>query len=147
MNRRIEFFQIAREGLAPLGALEAYLRTTSLERALLELVKVLASIINGCDFCIEGHTKAARARGEREERLRSLCAWRGSGLFTEAERAVFAWTEAVTKIGDGLADDARYTALRIHFSEKEVVDLTLAIVAINAWNRLHTAFDSQIKAQ
>ena len=146
MTRRIDYYRIGREALASLGSLETYLRSSTLDRALLELVKVLASKINGCTFCVTGHTTAARARGESEERIAALALWRSSPLFTDSERAVFAWTDAVTRIESGAMGDHLYEQLRASYSEKEVIDLTFVINAINCWNRLHIAFDTQIKA-
>lgn len=108
---------------------------------MLELVKLRASICNGCAFYIGMHSKDARARGEREQRLHAyaLVAWREAPFFSQRERAALAWTDAVTRIGDGVSE-ALYGEVRHHFGEKDLVDLTLAVVAINAWNRLAIAF-------
>src|SRR5919198_2756433 len=103
---------------------------------LLELVKMRASQINGCAFCLDMHSKDARARGESEQRLYLLNAWREAPFYTERERAALAWTEAVTLITDGHVPDDVYDEVRAHFSEKELADLTLAVATINAWNRL-----------
>ena len=120
--------------------LEQYARNSGLEHALLELVKTRASQINGCGFCLDMHTKDARAAGETEQRLYTLSAWAETPFFTERERAALAWTEAVTRVAESQVPDAVYAQARRHFSEKELVDLTLAIVAINGWNRLSVAF-------
>jgi AhpD family alkylhydroperoxidase len=120
--------------------LEAYLAKTDLEPALLDLVKLRASQINGCAYCIDMHWKDARARGESEQRLYGLGAWRESPFYSERERAALAWTEAVTLISHDHAPDAVYEQARAQFSEKELVDLTTAIVAINGWNRLAISF-------
>ncbi len=120
--------------------LEQYARNSGLEHALLELVKTRASQINGCAFCLDMHTKDARAAGETEQRLYTLSAWAETPFFTERERAALAWTEAVTRVAESQVPDAVYAQARRHFSEKELVDLTLAIVAINGWNRLSVAF-------
>lgn len=120
--------------------LETYVRHCGLESSLLELVKLRASQINGCIYCVDMHTKDARAQGEQEQRLYALVGWEETPFFTERERAALAWTEAVTKIGEGHVPDSVYELARRHFSGKELVDLTLAIVAINGWNRLAISF-------
>jgi len=120
--------------------LEAYVRQSGLEPQLLELVKTRASQINGCAYCIDMHTKDARAHGETEQRLYALSAWRETPFFSERERAALAWTEAITLVADGPVDDEDYDAVREHFDERSLVDLTLAIVAINGWNRLAVGF-------
>ncbi|MCL6516125.1 MAG: carboxymuconolactone decarboxylase family protein [Alicyclobacillus sp.] len=116
--------------------LEQYLRGSGLEHSLLELVKTRASQINGCAYCIDMHTKDARAAGETEQRLYALSAWRETPFFTERERAALAWTEAVTNVTDGHVPDEVYTWARSQFSEEELVNLTMAVIAINGWNRL-----------
>ena len=113
---------------------------TGLEPALLELVKMRASQINGCAYCLHMHSRDARALGESEERLYLLDAWRESPLYSDRERAALAWTEALTRIADTHAPDADYEAARAQFSEKELIDLSMAIVAINGWNRFAIAF-------
>ena len=140
MKPRIEYGKAAPEGLKAMRGLESYVRHCGLEGSLLELVKTKASEINGCAYCIDMHTKDARAQGEQEQRLYALVAWRETPFFTERERAALAWTEAVTKIAEGHVPDSVYEDARRHFSEKELVDLTLAIVAINGWNRLAISF-------
>lgn len=120
--------------------LEEYIRQSGLEPSLLELVKVRASQINGCAYCIDMHTKDARARGESEQRLYELVAWRETPFYTDRERAALAWTEAVTHVSDTHVTDEVYELAREQFSEKELVDLTLAIVAINGWNRRAISF-------
>ncbi len=116
--------------------LDSYVKTSGLEPALMELVKMRASQINGCAYCLDLHSKLARAHGESEQRLYTLDAWREAPFYTPRERAALAWTEALTRIFDGHAPDEVYEEARAHFSEKELVDLTLGIVAINGWNRL-----------
>ena len=106
-----------------------------LEANLLELIKVRASQINGCAFCLDMHTKDARAAGETEQRLYALSAWRETPFYSERERAALAWTEAVTLISEGVSDTL-FQEVRQHLSEKELVDLTWAVVAINGWNRV-----------
>lgn len=114
-------------------------RAAGLEPSLLHLVKLRASQINGCAWCIDMHTKDARAEGETEQRLYLVSAWREAPFFSERERAALAWTEAVTLIGQDHVPDEVYQYVRGHFSEKELVYLTLAIVAINGWNRLNVS--------
>jgi AhpD family alkylhydroperoxidase len=140
MQERIAFKRITPEGLQALGHLEAYVRQCGLEPSLLELVKLHASQINGCDYCIDMHTKDARARGETEQRLYALSVWREAPFFTERERAALAWTEAVTEVARSHVPDDVYHLARQHFDEKELVDLTLAVVVINGWNRLAISF-------
>ncbi len=140
MKPRIQYAEAAPEGLKAMLGLESYVRHCGLEGPLLELVKLRASQINGCAYCVDMHTKDARAEGEREQRLYALVAWEETPFFSDRERAALAWTEAITKIGEGHAPDPVYEQARRHFSEKELVDLTLAIIAINGWNRLAIGF-------
>ena len=121
-------------------ALQHAVETSGLERSLLELVKIRASQINGCAYCIDMHTKDARAAGEREQRIYALNAWRETPFFSERERAALEWIEAVTRIADTHAPDDVYERASVQFSEPELVVLTFAAVAINGWNRLATAF-------
>ena len=116
--------------------LESYIHSCGLEHPLIHLVKLRASQINGCAYCIDMHWKDLRALGEGEQRLYGLDAWRESPYYTARERAALEWTEAVTCITEGHASDAAYDAVRAHFSEKEISDLTIVITTINAWNRL-----------
>lgn len=140
MTARIDANRLAPEGRQAMAALQAYVNRSGLESALLELVKIRASQINGCAFCLAMHVRDARAQGEREERLHLLPAWREAPLYTAREQAALAWTEAVTLVTDGHVPDAVYEAARQEFGEKELVDLTYAVVAINGWNRLAIAF-------
>ena len=140
MTARIDANRLAPEGRQAMAALQAYVNRSGLESALLELVKIRASQINGCAFCLAMHVRDARAQGEREERLHLLPAWREAPFYTGRERAALAWTEAVTLVTDGHVPDAVYEAARQEFDEKELVDLTYAVVAINGWNRLAIAF-------
>jgi AhpD family alkylhydroperoxidase len=140
MQERLAFKKIAPEGLEAMGHLEAYVRRCGLEPSLLELVKLRASQINGCAYCIDMHTKDARARGETEQRLYALSVWRETPFFTERERAALAWTEAVTEVARSHVPDDVYHLARQHFDEKELVDLTLAVVVIDGWNRLAISF-------
>jgi AhpD family alkylhydroperoxidase len=140
MPSRIDFPKAAPGAYMAMRGLEAYVRQSGLEPTLLELVKTRASQLNGCAYCIDMHTKDARAHGETEQRLYALPAWRETPFFSERERAALAWTEAVTLVADAPIDEDDYADVRDHFDEKSLVDLTLAIVAINGWNRLSIAF-------
>ena len=120
--------------------LERYVRESGLEHPLLHLIKLRASQINGCAYCIDMHSKDARALGEDEQRLYAVSAWRETPFFTPRERAALAWTEAVTLIAENGVQDELYHEVRQHFSEKELVDLTMALVAINGWNRISISF-------
>jgi AhpD family alkylhydroperoxidase len=120
--------------------LEKYLSGCGLEPGLIHLVKLRASQINGCAFCIDMHTRDARAAGEAERRLYLLDAWREAPLYTPRERAALAWTEAVTRVANGHVPDAVFEEARAQFSDKELADLTPAVAAINAWNRLAISF-------
>jgi AhpD family alkylhydroperoxidase len=136
----MNFYQAAPETMKALVALEAQIQASGLEKSLIELVKIRASQINGCAFCINMHTADARKQGETEQRLYLLNAWRESPLYTDRERAALAWTEAVTLIADTHAPDDLYEAVRADFSESETVNLTMLIGAINAWNRIAISF-------
>lgn len=140
MKARLNYVQSAPDGFKAMLGLEQYARNSGLEHSLLELVKTRASQINGCAYCLDMHTKDARAAGETEQRLHLLAAWREAPLYTNRERAALAWTEAVTRVADSGVPDSVYQETRAEFSEKELVDLTLAIVAINGWNRLAVSF-------
>ena len=140
MEQRVPYATLAPEPLAALRQLEAAIRTSGLELQLLELVRLRASIMNGCAYCIDMHTKDARAAGETEQRLYALSAWHETPFFTPRERAALEWTEAVTDAEHSQVPDAVYEHTREHFSEAEISNLTMAIVAINAWNRLAIAF-------
>ena len=135
MEQRLDYPKLAPEAVRALYGLEGYLAKSGLEPSLRELVKIRSSQINGCAYCIDMHTKDARAAGETEQRIYALSAWRETPFFTDRERAALAWTEALTHIGDGVPD-ALFAATREHFAEKEIVDLTWAVAAINAWNRV-----------
>jgi AhpD family alkylhydroperoxidase len=142
MKPRLNPYQAAPDALQAMAALESYVEGSGLEPSLIELVKTRASQINGCAFCIHMHTRDARSRGETEERLYLLDAWRESPLYTERERAALAWTEAVTLVARTHVPDAVYDESRAHFSEAELVKLTLLVATINAWNRLAISFRS-----
>lgn len=139
----MDYKHAAPDAIKAMWGLESYVRNSDLEHSLLELVKTRASQINGCAYCLDMHTKDARARGETEQRLYTLAAWHEAPFFTERERAALAWTDAVTRIADTHAPDDAYELARKQFSEKELVDLTLAIVTINGWNRLAISFRAE----
>jgi AhpD family alkylhydroperoxidase len=120
--------------------MEAYVANSSLDRLLVHLVKMRASQLNGCAFCLDMHSKDARADGETEQRLYALDAWRETPFYSDRERAALEWTEALTFVGQTHAPDDTYRAVRAHFTERELIDLTLAIVAINSWNRICIGF-------
>jgi AhpD family alkylhydroperoxidase len=113
---------------------------SGLERPLRELVKIRASQINGCAYCIDMHTQDARAFGETEQRIYGLSAWRETPFFSDRERAALEWTETVTRVGDTHVPDDVYQQVRGHFTEEELVALTFAVIAINGWNRLAVSF-------
>jgi AhpD family alkylhydroperoxidase len=140
MKARMDFRAASPEGAKAIGALHAFLHHCGLERTLLELVKLRASQINGCAHCIDMHTKELRADGEDEQRLHLLNAWQEAPIYSERERAALAWTEAVTRVAETHVPDDVYELVRAQFSETELANLTLAIVAINGANRLNVAF-------
>jgi AhpD family alkylhydroperoxidase len=142
-HQRLSAASIVPDGYKALAGVEAYLRHCGLEPLLIELVKMRASQINGCAFCLDKHSKDARRAGESEQRLYLLDAWQESSLYTPRERAALAWTEEVTRIADTHAPDAAYDGLRPQFSEKEIADLTILIGMINLWNRIAIGFRYQ----
>jgi AhpD family alkylhydroperoxidase len=140
MKPRIEYRRTNPGAVQAMAGLQAYVNGSGLEHGLLELVKVRASQINGCAYCIDLHTRDARAAGETEQRLYLLGAWRESAVYSPRERAALEWTEAVTLVAEGHVPDEVYRSVREHFSEEDLVNLTIAVVAINGWNRLAIAF-------
>ena len=144
MTTRIAYGKMGNEGVVTLGKLEAYIKRCGLERSLLELVKTRASQLNGCAYCIDMHTKDARAAGETEQRLYALSAWREAPFYSERERAALEWTEALTIISRSDVPDELYQRVLGHFDEKELVDLSLAIATINTWNRLAIGFRTEV---
>ena len=145
MHQRLDYKSVSPETFKAMLQVELQVHESGLEESLLELVKTRASQINGCAWCLDMHTKDARARGETEQRLYLLSAWREAPLFSERERAALAWTEGITRIADRQeVPDALYDHVRRHFDEKALVDLTLAIIAINGWNRLNVAFRTKV---
>ena len=142
MKPRMNPYQAAPEAMKAMGALESYVQTCGLDASLIDLVKTRASQINGCAYCIHMHTRDARARGETEERLYLLDAWHESPLYSDRERAALAWTDAVTLVAQTHIPDAVYEEVRRHFAEEELVNLTLLVATINAWNRIAISFRS-----
>jgi len=136
MEPRIDYLKYAHEAQKAMYALEKYLAGCGLEHKLQHLLKLRASQINGCAYCIDMHSKDARAVGESEQRLYELDAWREAPFYTDRERAALAWTEAVTLVSQSHVPDSVYEELKKHFSEKEIVDLTILATTINMWNRL-----------
>ncbi|HVZ79816.1 MAG TPA: carboxymuconolactone decarboxylase family protein [bacterium] len=139
-KQRLDYFGTAPESYKAMKVFSDYLKTCGLEHPLLELIKIRASQMNGCAFCLDMHMKDARAAGETEERLYMLNAWRESGLYSDRERAALAWTEALTFLGESQASKDIYDEVAKHFSPKETADVTHAIAVINSWNRLMMAF-------
>ncbi len=141
MQPRLDGLKVAPGAYQAMLALEEYVKKSSrLEPSLLELVRMRASQINGCAYCLDMHSKDARASGETEQRLYALNAWRETPFFTDRERAALAWTEAVTLVSQDHVPDSVYEEVRQRFSEEELVNLTLAISTINSWNRLCISF-------
>src|SRR5579883_2861934 len=140
MEPRIDLAKAAPGARAAMYGLEKYVRKSGLETKLLELVRMRASQINGCAYCLDMHSKDARAEGETEQRLYALNAWRETPFYTDRERAALEWTEAVTLVSRDQVPDDVYERVRKQFSEAELVMLTLAVVAINGWNRLAISF-------
>lgn len=139
MEQRINYQKVAPGVYEPMLGLEKYLHHCAVEERLIHLIKLRASQVNGCAYCIDMHWKDLRSLGEPEQRLYGLAAWEESPYYTDRERAALAWTEAVTAIRDGHAADEVYEQVRKQFTEEEIADLTLAIATINAWNRLAIA--------
>jgi AhpD family alkylhydroperoxidase len=139
-HARINGLDVAPDGYRALTNVEAYLRGCGLEKSLLELVKMRASQINRCAFCLDMHSKAALHAGETARRLLLLDGWRESSLYSPRERAALGWTECLTRVATDGAPDAAFEALRPHFSEAEIANLTTAIGMINLWNRLMIGF-------
>jgi AhpD family alkylhydroperoxidase len=140
MEARLEFHKTMPQALTKMLDLEAHLDQCGLESRLLHLVRMRASQINGCAYCLDMHSKEARAEGETEQRLYALDAWRETPFFTERERAALLWTEAVTLVREGHVPDSVYEAVLREFSNEQIANLTFVIAMINNWNRLNIAF-------
>ena len=139
MEPRIDYLKVDRGGFAAMLGIEKYLHKCGLDAKLLDLIRLRASQINGCAYCIDMHWKDLKVAGETDQRLYGLDGWQESPYYSDRERAALAWTEAVTNIHEGHVPDAVYEQVRNFFPEKELADLTLAITAINSWNRLNIA--------
>jgi AhpD family alkylhydroperoxidase len=139
VKARLDYGKVAPGVYDAMDALDRYLAQCGLDQTLLHLVRLRASQLNGCAYCLDMHWKDLRAIGEGEQRLYSLDAWRECPYYSDRERAALEWTEAVTLIAEGHAPDAVHEQARAHFSERELSDLTLAVATINAWNRLSIA--------
>lgn len=146
MSQRLNYQKASPDGLAAMLGLEQHARRSGLEHSLLELVKTRVSQINGCAYCLDMHTKDARAAGETEQRLYLLPAWREAPFYSERERAALAWAEAVTLVSQEEISDELYAEVSRHFGEKELVNLTFAVIAINGWNRLNVPFRTTVGA-
>ena len=136
MEPRIDYRKAPAGVVQAMAALDRYLHQIGFDPKLMELVKMRASLINGCAYCIDMHSKDARAGGETEQRLYALSAWRETPFYSERERAALEWTEAVTLVSHSQVPDEVYERVRKHFDEQELINLTLAVIAINGWNRL-----------
>ena len=136
MEPRIDLSKYAQDPQKSLYALEKYIATCGLDHKLIHLLKMRASQINGCAYCIDMHSKDARALGETEQRLHELNAWRETPFYSDRERAALEWTESLTLVSQTHVPDETYEAVKKHFSEKEIVDLSIIAGLINIWNRL-----------
>lgn len=140
MSRRIQYFQVAPEGIKALQAVDPYLKSTNIEPRLRALVELRTSQINGCAYCVDLHSRQAREHGETQQRLNCLPVWRETTFFDDRERAALAWAETITNVSETGVPDAAYDEVKQHFSEKDLVDLTLVISVMNAWNRIAISF-------
>ena len=140
MQPRLDYAKLAPKAVEAMYAVERYVRNSGLEPGLLELVKLRASQINGCAYCVDMRTKDARARGETEQRLYAVAVWKEAPFFTERERAALAWAEAVTLVSRDQVPDEIFENARREFGEKQLIDLSMAVIAINGWNRLTVSF-------
>ncbi len=143
MQARLDAYRTAPDDINAVLALESHVKASGLEKSLIELVKIRASQINGCAYCLEMHTREARAAGEAEERIHLLSAWRESSFFSERERAALGWTEVLTLVAETHAPDGDYAEVEKNFSPSETVSLTLLIGTINLWNRIAVGFRTQ----
>lgn len=146
MEQRLNWVQTTPRGFQALFGLQGYVNNSSIEHSLMELVKMRASQINGCAYCLDMHFKDATAAGETPQRLYLLDAWRETKFYTDRERAALAWTEALTLVADGHVPDEVFAEARKHFKDDELVNLSLAVVAINGWNRMQIAFRAEVGA-
>lgn len=143
MHARLNWAKAAPDAYKAMIALENAVTGSGLEPSLLELIRIRSSQLNGCAFCLDMHTADARKHGESERRIYTLSAWRETPFFSERERAALAWTEALTQLAGHEVSEALYDSVKAHFGDKEMVDLTLAVNAINSWNRIGVGFGLQ----
>jgi AhpD family alkylhydroperoxidase len=141
--QRLDFKKASPSAYEAMLGLENTVRESGLEHSLLELVRLRASQINGCGFCVDMHASDARKGGETERRVHAIAVWRETPFFTARERAALAWTDALTRLSTQPNLEREYAALKEQFKDKEMVDLSLAIAAINSWNRLAVGFGMQ----
>ena len=144
MEKRINFLEKGQQALSALYGIGKYLAKSSVNKSLLHLLEFRVSQINGCAYCLDMHAKDLRAEGETEQRLYLLDAWRESPFYSESERAALAWAEAITKVPGGIVPDDVYEEATKHFTEQELIDLTMAIVGTNCWNRINIAFGAPV---
>ncbi|WP_130618815.1 carboxymuconolactone decarboxylase family protein [Dyella amyloliquefaciens] len=140
MSQRLDFYKSSPEAIKAMVGLEQRIGKSGLEKSLVELVRLRASQINGCAYCVDTHASDARKGGENERRLATLSVWRETPFFTDRERAALEWTESLTLIADNHVPDSVWESVQPHFSQEDLTDLTLLIVAINGWNRFAIAF-------
>jgi AhpD family alkylhydroperoxidase len=140
MSRRLAYFQAAPDAVKQLSATRPYIESTNIEPRLRALVELRCSQINGCAYCVDMHSREAREAGETQQRLDCLCVWRETTFFDDRERAALAWAESVTLVSETQVADDVYEEAHKHFSDKDLVDLTLIIAVINAWNRMAISF-------
>lgn len=143
MQQRFDFFKAAPDAYKAVAALENYVQSSGIEKRLIHLIKLRASIINGCSYCVDMHVKEARHTGLSEQWINLVSAWRESPIYDARERAVLGWVDSVTNIAQTGAPDDAYEALKTHFSEEDMTKLTVAIGTINVWNRLCVGFRAQ----
>ncbi|MDB5550099.1 MAG: alkylhydroperoxidase like protein AhpD family [Rhizobium sp.] len=143
MQPRFNFYKAAPDAYKAVAALEDYVQTSGIEKRHIHLIKLRASIINGCAYCVDMHTKEARNGGLPEQWINLMAVWKESPIYDARERALLGWVDAVTNLAQTGAPDDAYEALKAHFSEEEMTKLTVAIGAINVWNRLAVGFRSQ----
>ncbi len=144
MEQRINIYEKGSGAMQALYSLGSYLAKSPIEQSLLNLIYFRVSQVNGCAFCLDMHSKDLRAKGETEQRLYVLDAWREAPFYSERERSALAWAEALTRISGGIVPDEIYNNARKHFSETELIDLTLAVITINSYNRVNIAFGAAV---
>lgn len=144
MEQRINFNENGQEAMGILQGFGKYLAKSTIEKSLRELIYFRVSQINGCAFCLDMHSKDLRAKGESEQRLYVLSSWRETPFYTDKERAALAWAEALTEIKSGLVPDEIYHEAKKHFTKQELIDLTMAVITINSYNRMNIAFGADV---